>query len=403
MTEQRDEAPSRRRGCLRFSLRTFFIVTTVLCLWFGIVYNRVKRQQDASAAIEAASGSITYNWQIRPPNSDPKAPLSPPGPEWLREQLGPHWFDKIVRVNLDDNEGSPSNRFAILGPQLVELSDLRSLSLYGDERSQADYQLLGRLTKLEKLWINQKLPYTADQIKALPKNLREIHLDGLISPDALRALTSLPKLTTLEMVCRINGSTVIDWEKVRWPRDEHAEAIATVSQLKSLAMYHTHFTNDGLAKLCELDHLENLKIGSREITGEALNHVAKLKKLRHFGALHWPLYDDDLGRLSKLPDLDGLEITGGEITDQGVTHIVAFRNLTWLRLRGSITDQSLQQLQGLRKLKHLDLQSTSVAKYGAAAKQLKTALPDCEILLPRSQGEIDAQNRFLDSKFGVGN
>lgn len=105
----------RRRGWLRFSLRSFFFVTTGVCLWLGVVFNQVQRQQRAATAIEAASGQIVYDWQIRPPGSNPSTPLTAPGPTWLRERLGPHWFDKIVGAHLHDNDGSANSRFAIVG------------------------------------------------------------------------------------------------------------------------------------------------------------------------------------------------------------------------------------------------------------------------------------------------
>lgn len=128
------------------------------------------------------------------------------------------------------------------------------------------------------------------------------------------------------------------------------QSLATASQLKSLTLYHTHFTNDGFAALCEMRNLERLKVGSNDITGDALEHVSKLKNLSHFGALHWQLGDEDLRWLSKL--------------------------------------------------KHLDLSSTSVAKNGVAAKQLQTALPRCKVLLPSTQAEIDVQKSFLEMKYG---
>lgn len=402
MTSDSDTAASKqRRTWRRFSLRSFLFVTTIVCIWMGVVLNRVLHQKRAADAIEAVGGQITYDWQIRPEESDSTEPMVPPGLSWLRERLGPDWFDNIEFVFLDDSDDSRDSRFATIGPHLLELKSLRAINLRGDQRELEDYKMLGQFSQLEKLWLNQKTEYTPEQIRLLPKNLRELHIDGLMSPDAFRALAKLPKLTVFELVCRINGTMVTGADKTKWPGDEDAEALSTISQLKSVELYHTHFTNNAMARLCEMKNLESIKIGSSEMTGEALVYVSRLKKLSQFGALHWAIQDEELRHLSQFPDLQRLDLVTYGITDAGVPYVAKFRNLTWLRLRGhGISDQSVQHLLGLSKLKHLDLSSTSVAKHGAAVKQLKTALPKCKILLPRTQAEINAHKQWIDSKFG---
>jgi hypothetical protein len=238
-----DKAPTRRRRWLRFSVRTFFITTTGVCLWFGIVYNRVQREQRAAAAIEAASGNITYDWQIRPEDGDPNERLTPPGPTWLRERLGRHWFDKIVRIHLHDDDSDPSRRFKIVGSHLVRLPNLRSLNPTGEQRTQEEYQLLGQLsivrkinvvfrsakergnatfaerkatinsrtmlTQRETLGLSQGSGFERQHLAALvqAKNLCEIRLDGPVPPEAVGELAGLQKLSTLEVKCRLRNDT----------------------------------------------------------------------------------------------------------------------------------------------------------------------------------------------------
>src|SRR6476646_10397108 len=91
----------RRRRWFRFSLRTLLIAITLLCVWLGLTFNRANDERHAAAVIEDAHGEIVYDWQIRPPGSDPNIQLTPLGPKWLRSLLGPHWFDRIVEVRLN--------------------------------------------------------------------------------------------------------------------------------------------------------------------------------------------------------------------------------------------------------------------------------------------------------------
>lgn len=399
-----DEVGSKRdRKWLRFSLRGLLVMVACAAVWFALVFNRVHRQKVAVEAIEAVSGQVTYDWQIRDPDSDPNVPLAPKGPNWLRERIGPHWFDTVDRVFVTENTEDEKSRFAILGHLLQDLPDLRALSLNGPNRTPEDYALLGQLTQLETLWLNQETPYTAEQIAALPSGLVELSLDGLVTTESLAELPQLEDLRSFKLVCRINGTTVGDREQTQWPKDDAANALAAAQHLESLTLYHTHFTDDGYATLCTMKNLRRLKIGSQQITGDALQHAATLPNLKHFGALHWQLTDEHIEHLKDFGDLQTLELvpyyTLGKLTDASVPVITSFENLETLRASGPISDQSLIHFHKLPSLKELDLSRTKVAKYGTAAKELQKQLPNCKIKLPQTQGEIELHRNFLNSKF----
>ena len=69
---------------VRFSLRTLLFVFTLVTLWFGFFFNCVRNERRADEAISAATGTIIYDRQIRPPGSDPNVELKRSGHEWLR-------------------------------------------------------------------------------------------------------------------------------------------------------------------------------------------------------------------------------------------------------------------------------------------------------------------------------
>ncbi len=52
------------RRWLRFSLRTFFILLTIFCVWLGVVSTSARRQREAVAWVEENHGWIDYDWFV---------------------------------------------------------------------------------------------------------------------------------------------------------------------------------------------------------------------------------------------------------------------------------------------------------------------------------------------------
>ena len=64
MDENVAAKPARsRRRWLRFSLRTLFIVVTLLCVWLGIQVNAARRQREAVTAILNIGGKFSFDYQ----------------------------------------------------------------------------------------------------------------------------------------------------------------------------------------------------------------------------------------------------------------------------------------------------------------------------------------------------
>ena len=123
--------PIKRRRWLRFSLRTLLVVMTVLCVWLGFKVNAARRQKEAVEAILKAGGEIFFDYQLEPPTGQPDKfnfdfdqNVSPPGPAWLREQLGEEYFREVYAVRFF----GPTISASVL-PQLVNFPELRSAYL----------------------------------------------------------------------------------------------------------------------------------------------------------------------------------------------------------------------------------------------------------------------------------
>ncbi|HEY3393289.1 MAG TPA: hypothetical protein VGK58_11325 [Lacipirellulaceae bacterium] len=391
----------------RFSLRTFLIGVTLISLGF-FFFNRVQNERRAARAIAEAHGHIVYDWQILPPGATPKTPPpKPPGPQWVRKRLGPHWFDRIVEVRLNESTNkSDKNRFAVVAPHLAKLSSLRSLTQSGETFDSNDYRLLSQLIQLESLRVRQEnelLPQHAAAIARLT-GLHDLSLSDIkTSPEALRELAKSPHLEKLQITCFYHGPIAGGLQTKYQLRDDAAEALAAFPMLKSLELYLTRITDEGMEKLCRLSKLERLTVGSPHITSASFDHIRKLKRLTALGTWAWKIDDDDLQKLSQMPQLTTLDLLT-HLSDKSVPHVTALGQIERLRLRGEgVTDASVPHLLRLTKLQWLHLSGTSINKLGPAAKQLKRAFPKCAILLPKTEKEKEAERAFNNWRFGGGN
>lgn len=398
----------RKLPRFRFSLRTLLIVNTLLSIGFGLFFSRVQNERWAAKAIAEANGIIVYDWQVRPAGSDSKFKPTPPGPKWLRKHLGAHWLDRIVEVSLNGyGNRSKKNRFSEVGPHLTKLRALRSLTLWGGKLDHAGYQLLGRLTQLEKLHLRLKSEIGQQSAVAIARvtSLRELSLDkARISPEALQELAKLPNLESLDIDCGyLDLSTGVTITRHQL-HDEAAKAIATFPKLRKLMLFATQITDEGMAALCQLSQLKTLVVSSPNITSASFDQVNKLRHMEHLGTWGWQIEDADFEKLSQLPNLNSLGLTSTNLTDESVACLTKLDQIERLTLDGEkITDASLYHFYRLSKLKWLNLKHTSVSKYGPAAKALQKAYPNCIFNLPPTEKEKEISRAFHRQKWNLGN
>ena len=77
MTTDQPTTSNPRRRWFQYSLRTLFVLVTVLCVWLAVTVERVRKQREAVEAIEALGGQVYYEYQS-------SGGQEPPGPKWLR-------------------------------------------------------------------------------------------------------------------------------------------------------------------------------------------------------------------------------------------------------------------------------------------------------------------------------
>lgn len=90
--------------------------------------------------------------------------------------------------------------------------------------------------------------------------------------------------------------------------------------------------------------------------------------------------DDDLQELNGLVNLKYLGLYGTNVSDAGLEHVVGLPSLQELELSYTqVTDAGVSKLKQLKTLKKLYLNGTNDTVSDSAIEQLKQELPDCRI------------------------
>ncbi len=127
----------RFKRLFRFSLRTAFVLTTVLCLWLGMKVREVKQQKGAVAWVMENGGHVEYDFEANGKGqSIPNANL--PGPKWLHQLIGEDFFRTAVGVFLKRTAAvrdlkplenlTTLESLALTNPQVTDLSPLAKLT-----------------------------------------------------------------------------------------------------------------------------------------------------------------------------------------------------------------------------------------------------------------------------------
>lgn len=146
--------PNRRR--VSFSLKALLLgvlAVSLACAWLGWRLRKAERQQQAVAEIERLGGKVFYDHQM--------AGMEPNGPPWLRDWLGEHVFDRVVRVELGGIEGLAD--ISLLG----DWDDLQFVFLHFTDVS--DLAPLADKPKLEFISLSHTRVEEIDALRGSPR------------------------------------------------------------------------------------------------------------------------------------------------------------------------------------------------------------------------------------------
>jgi hypothetical protein len=291
------EQPVSRRPWwrrLRLSVRFLMVLVLIVGGSLGWFIHRATVQRDAVRAIEAAGGTVRYDFQQSPSFLTQS---KPPGPKWLIHLIGIDFFADVTSVSF---RTSPWNAVVYAPPQTdAILADI------------------GRLPRLERL--------DAKSVRVTDAGMA--HLAGLTKLRSL-VIEGTPGLT-----------------------DAGLAHLAALEQLESLWIEGTmSIEGPGLAHLGGLKRLEFLMLDIKNHNGmDGLSKLTGLKKL-FLGVAN--VTEEASAQLSRLTWLKNLSLGGESGSNSGLAHLKALRNLEALNLHGPwVTDAAMVPVTKMENLK----------------------------------------------------
>ena len=276
------QLPTRQpRRWLRFSLRTFLLVLTALCIWLGVKVNQARRQKEAVGNLVALGTEIAYEHQWVGTWYDSTKELDVP--MWAQELCGKDFFQNVAWVWFQPKRGT------------------------GYEITDDDLVHLAAFPKLRSLTLDRLV--TDIGLAHIPRPDRLVHLNA--------GSTSLSD----EFLKRLSGSQYLEqiWLTETLVTDEGLSSLGRLPRLRLLALDATKITDDGLATLEPMPSLECLSVGRTKITDAGLAHVTRHRSLTELNLWGVAITDAGLVHLHDLPKLTLIQLKGTQVTDKGIS------------------------------------------------------------------------------------
>lgn len=277
-------AVARPRFRLRFGVRLLLSMIVVIAGALGYVTRRARLQQRAIDAVRSVQGEVRFADDSV--NGNMRRFDEPPGPRWLRDQLGDDCFRRVTAV------------------RLVNLVD-----------DSVDYHHLPHLKGLRELALGRSNRGAGDELAPLAQlsDLEGLILDVYGVDDVgLSHVARLPKLWYL----KINGAQLTDAGAIHFGR---------MRSLRVLELDNMGFTDAGLSGMENLDKLKELRIGNVPIRGPGLAHLARLPHLERLILFHTQVGDNSLEYVAQMPGLRFVGLHGTRVTADGVARLQAAR------------------------------------------------------------------------------
>ncbi|MEM9943222.1 MAG: hypothetical protein AAF939_16785 [Planctomycetota bacterium] len=225
-------------------------------------------------------------------------------------------FPKLSKLILDGTK--------VTSETFDSLSKLKNLAYLDIERSVIDGESIGKLKDLPKLTFLQLFKAT-------------------ISEDAMEALSEFPALEQIRCAQTRVG-------------DDELQHLSGLKTLKAIDLSDCNRVSTlGLEALTECPNLVFLKVWGKSIGDRSMDVVAKMKSLKVLGLNDTAVTDEGIAKLSDL-DLTEVHLFRTQVGDQGLEVLCSMPNIVHLNLRDTrVSDEGLKQLVALSKLKKLDL------------------------------------------------
>jgi hypothetical protein len=298
-----------RRRWLRFSLRTFLLVLTSLCIWLGVKVHQARRQKEAVVALKPLGMWFYYAHQkdeACPHGINPGHELGVP--KWLDELAGYDFFRTVISVQVSSPVADEDLVY------LAALPYIERLYVTGFGKNVSDWEL-DQLRRPDRLIASG----------ARGNNASDAGLAHLRRPDRLITFGASDTLVGDGFVKRLHNATRLESLELAESRvtDEGLLALRKLTNLKRLSLYDTKITDAGMAALPNMTALENLELGRTEISDAGLIHLKNAKRLRHLSLTKTSVTDAGLAHLHGLPDLRSVALDDTAATPDGIAALKA--------------------------------------------------------------------------------
>jgi hypothetical protein len=150
------------------SLLAFCLASSIAAGWLAVEIKRARRQAEAVERLLRSSHWVNYEWEVRA-NGFQRPNPTPPGPSWLRNLLGVDFFSDVANVGL--NSDRPAEVTDVMLEQLMDLTRLRQVWLYGTKITDTEMKQLEGLTQLQLVELIGTTEVTETGLKKLQRAL----------------------------------------------------------------------------------------------------------------------------------------------------------------------------------------------------------------------------------------
>lgn len=323
-TRPSQKRPLWRRLLPRISLRTLFVLLTLLCIFLGALESYRQRAIREHAACEQLDEAGWYVEFDRSDDDDNEwFPWFRSLPKWTREGYAFHLWFSVEKI-------SPPNGDALAGCRIA--AQLRQLG-------QLEFDLV-RDTDLNS--------QVCDAITRIP-NLRSLKAANAFIDDA--GVAHLAKMTSLEALNLANTKV----------GNEGAAALANLWRLKSLSLAETNIDDQALSAISKLKYLENLDLRRTKITSQGFANLASLRQLKTLDLEGTDVDDQVASTIAGFPSLQELNLSDCALTDASCAKMLHQSSVTIVKLAHTkIGAKTLEALAALPNLKKLDLEGVAL-------------------------------------------
>jgi hypothetical protein len=313
--------PLIRHRWFSYRLRSILLLVAALAVGLAWCVNEAHRQRTVVSAINAAGGSVVYDYMQHPDRPLGRTRFGQV-PKWIIDLLGHDFFASVINVRIP----KPTDEL------MIHVGKLRSLQSFDgnyDQMSEVSDTGAGHLTKL--------------------KLLNHILLSSdLITDDSLRNFGKMPQLQGLQF-------------RSKQITDEGIAHLSSLKQLFCLRLSNARITDDGLRALSGHEKLRVLDLDGTHVTGTGLSHLGCIATLEFLNLERAPVNDSGLATVARFAKLRGVSLAGTNITSAGLAHLQSLPALNSVNLSDTrITDEAWQYLADIGTLQEVIAQKTPV-------------------------------------------